>query len=119
MPWVAGQQAVINRQTVVTIERVTPSGRAVVGGRTYNADGTERSKDPWRRSRLEPLTVEIQAEMELVARGREVARDAHGAVDDAVKWLRQSLSWHRMPEVADVEKAEKLSRAIRQALEAE
>ena len=29
--WTVGQRAVIDRRTVVTVDRVTPAGRAVVG----------------------------------------------------------------------------------------
>lgn len=119
--WHVGQRATINRQTIVTIERVTPAGRPIANGRTFNADGTERLGDPFRRSRLEPLTPEIQAEMDLVKRGQKASHDAFAAVEAADKWLRQALgSWGRkVPEAADVEKVEKLAAAIRHLMEDE
>lgn len=119
-PWKVGQQAVIDRKTVVTIDRVSPSGRAVVGGRTFDVDGRERAgADRYSRSKLELLTPEIQAEMDLVARVRRAARDADDAIKVAAYWLSGTLSqWRRrVPTAADVERAERLAAAIREVME--
>lgn len=113
--WNVGQTAIINRQQIVTVERVTSSGRAVAGGRTFDVDGTERAGgDRFRRARLEPLTPEIQAEIDLVDRGRKASNKAAAAVSAAEKWLQQSFgSWgRRVPEAEDVEMAERLAAAI-------
>lgn len=117
MTWEPGQQAVIDRQRIVTIERVTPSGRAVFGTRTFDPDGRERSRGI-SAGYLEPLTPEINAEMELVTRGGAAAGSAYQALTDADLWLRQNFSsWgRRVPEAADVEKAERLVSAIREAM---
>lgn len=113
--WRVGQRAVIDRTSVVTIERVTPSGRAITKDRTFDRDGHERSNAaPHRRSRLEPLTPEIEAEMALVQRSRRVRRDAFAAIEAADKWLRSAFpSWaNGASDVADVEQAERLTAAI-------
>lgn len=118
--WKVGQRAVISRTRVVTIERVTPAGRVIADGRTFNADGSERSSGaPYNRPKLEPFTPEIQAEMDLVIRGRKAANEAIVAVEMAEKWLRRTFSsWggRSVPDAEDVEKAEKLTAAIQQVL---
>lgn len=119
MTWHPGQQAVIGRQLIVTIERVTPSGRAIVGTQRFDRDGRELGTgDSYNRVRMEPLTPEISAEMELVTRGRAAAGSAYQALTDADLWLRQNFSsWgRRVPEAADVEKAERLVSAIREVM---
>jgi len=118
--WAVGQRATINRSTVVTVERVTPSGRAVVtGGRTFEPAGRERSgASYYQRARLEPLTDEIQAELDLVARARGISPIAAKAIEDADRWLRGALgTWgNRVPGIENVDRAERLAAAIREAL---
>lgn len=113
--WIAGQQAVISREIIVSIDRVTPAGRAIVNGRTFEVDGRERtSGDTYRRSKLEPLSDEIKEEMALRERASRVSRDGYPRIERAEKWFRQALgSWGgRIPERGDVEKAERLVAAI-------
>lgn len=119
MTWEPGQRAVINRQHIVTIERVTPSGRAIVEKRTFECDGQERTNgSPYRRSKLEPLTSEISAEMELAERGKVATDAAYQALTDTDYWLQEIVSsWGRVPEAADVEKVERLVSAIREAMQ--
>lgn len=118
--WKAGQTAVISRDTIVIIDRVTPSGRAIVGGRTFEADGLERvAGSPYRRAKLEHITPEIQAEMALVERGQKARRAAQKAVEDAGQWLYKIFSPYRhdVPEANDVDEAERLAKAIKDAME--
>lgn len=116
MAWTVGQKAVIGRVTIVTIDRVTATGRAIVGGRrSFNPDGSERTSS-WNRSKLEPMTPEIQAEMDLVTRGRDAANDVYTAITTAERWSRDTLRMRGTPDVADVEKAERLTAAIRAVL---
>lgn len=120
-PWSVGQIAVINRQTVVTIEKVTPSGRVVAGGRTFDAGGIERKagRDWCNRARLEPLTPEIQAEMELLRRAVKSSRDADRVIREVDTWLRKRFSLfgrREIPDITDVEKAERLVAAIREVM---
>jgi hypothetical protein len=115
MTWTPGQQAVINRQTVVTIDRVTPAGRAVANGRTFDVDGRERvAGDPYKRPKLEPLTPEIQAEMALVKHGRIASGALYSAIHNADCWQRKAFStWgYRVPDIDDVDRAERLAAAI-------
>jgi hypothetical protein len=121
--WQSGQRAVIDRQRNVTIDRVTPSGRAVVGKQTFDPGGYEitTTGDRWRRPKLEALTPEIEAEMALVIRERLAWSAANMALLDADRWLRNAASvWaHPVPEAADVDTAERLTAAIRQAMGAD
>jgi hypothetical protein len=116
MTWTVGQRAVINRNTVVTVDRVTPTGRPVVGNRTFDVNGIERVKgNPWRRPILEPLTAEIEAEMDLARRADRASEAVHDALEVADRWVRDNLSaWNNTsPNVADVDRAERLAAAIR------
>lgn len=109
--WKAGQEAVINRHTVVKIDRVTPTGRSVIGHRIFEADGRERTNGPWyRRSTLELLSPEIKAEMELRERGQKVSVALMLALEGAKKWTHTALSsWSKnVPDKQDVEHAERL-----------
>ncbi len=116
--WQVGQNAVIDRRQVVQIVRVTPSGRAVVAGMTFEADGRERGNGR-RRKTLEPLTDEIVAEMALEERGKAAANAAYRQLSDAERWVRRVFnSWgSRALDPADVDRAEKLTAAIRQVME--
>jgi hypothetical protein len=119
--WHPGQRAVIDRRQVVTIDRVTPSGRAVVGCRTFNEDGTERAAgDSIRRSRLELLTPEIEAKMALIERWDAAQAPAFRAADDAERFMRQTFQrWgRRTPKPEDLDRAERLTAAIRTVLDA-
>ncbi len=114
--WIVGQRATINRQQIVTVERVTPAGRAIVEGRTFEVSGRERTNgDFYSRPMLEPLTPEIQAEMDLVARGRKVFPEAHSLMDTAKHWLQSEYSaWkHKIPKTEAMDRAEKLTAALR------
>jgi len=117
--WRPGQRAVINRQRVVVIDKVTPSGRATVGHMAFNPDGFRRGQSRYSADKLELLTPEIEAEMALVQRAGKVSRDAVKAVEGADKWLRTTFSpWrHEVPDPADVARAETLAAAIRDAME--
>ena len=119
-PWAAGQRAVIDRRHIVTIERVTPSGQAFVKGRYFGKDGYERTSGyPYNRAKLELLTPEIEAEMELLRRARQVRETAERAIQDAGIFTRDALSTFggRIPETADVDLAERLAAAIRGVME--
>ena len=59
-----------DRRQIVTIDRVTPSGRAVVGDLTFNPDGFERGAEPYHEKKLEPLTAAIEEEVALFDRAR-------------------------------------------------
>ena len=113
MTWTAGQRAVINRETIVTIERVTPSGRAVVtGGRVFNANGNERVQlSSWELpSKLEPLTDKVEAQIAYKRERQETFCAVLNELDEAKAWAR-SYSIKATP--ANVEKAERLLAAIK------
>jgi hypothetical protein len=115
-PWLPGQRAIIDRRTVVTIDRVTPSGRAVVGDRTFEANGFERrGGHKFRILKLEAITPEI----DLIIRGTQALHAAHKELEAADNWLRRNLStWGpRIPDAPDVDRAERLAAAIRQVME--
>ena len=116
--WTAGQRAVVGRSRIVTIDRVTPGGRAVVGDTTYEPDGRERGGQPYRSPRLEALTPEIEQEMRLATQGADVSRRLNDLIKDADRWCRGTFSgWGRkVPELEDVEKAERLCEAMKAIL---
>lgn len=112
--WQVGQQAVINGEQTVTIERVTPAGRAIAAGRTFNVDGTERTSNHWNSAILHPLTPALQAQIDLRQRTKAARSALNNAVVAADQWARKSFSsWNRyQPPIEDVEKAERLAAAI-------
>ena len=116
--WTVGQKAVINRTDIVVIDRVTPAGRAIVKNRTFDTDGNERPKRKSYAEKLEPLTPELKAEMDLGRRGLAAEMAAYGAIGQAQTWLQRTLSlWNRpVPNAADVDKAERLTAAIKQII---
>jgi regulator of protease activity HflC (stomatin/prohibitin superfamily) len=119
--WHVGQRAIIDRRIFVTIEQVTPAGRAIAAGRTFDVNGIERSgRRSIRRSKLEPLTAEIEAEIALKKRALEARGAAQDALDVADKWVRRALSaWNATaPSADDVDRAERLAAAIRSAMAA-
>ena len=116
--WSVGQKAVINKTDIVVINRVTPAGRAIVENRTFDTDGNERPKRENRTDKLEPLTPELEAEMDLSRRGLAAEMAAYGAIGQAQTWLQRRLAlWNRSaPNAADVDKAERLTAAIEQIM---
>ena len=119
--WTVGQKAVIGRETLVTVDRVTPSGRAVVGDRMFELNGSERKSTGFSRARLYHLTPEVEAEMAVIRRGRLVAADGRNVIHNAENWFRSTFNSFRetVPDLADVEKAERLVAAIRHVMEAQ
>jgi hypothetical protein len=118
--WTIGQRCVINRDRIVTVERITPSGRVVADGRLFNADGTERRPTGrLRRDRLEPLTPEIEAEVALRERAQDAYTEADKEVARAVKWMDSLFGWGRYKDRSadEVAKVETLAAAIRSVLE--
>jgi hypothetical protein len=89
--WVAGQKVFEPASRgwsgypgrALTIDRVTPSGRAVIGATQYNQDG--RQIGSRYAARIVPFTEEHAAELALWGRRREADRLAEG-----IKW--RSLS---------------------------
>lgn len=119
-PWQKGQRAVINRTNVIVIDRVTPSGRAIVGNRTFNTDGFERgSAYRWPTPKLEHLSPEIEKEISLVSRGKYVSSEIRKSLTKIEVLVRDKLGAFRnsVPEVSDVEKIERLMQAINHILE--
>ena len=116
-PWQPGQLAVIDRRgPVVTIDRVTRGGRAIVGDLTFDPNGRERGGSSY----LEPLTPEIEAQMALVARSRVAGNAAFEAIHAAELLVRKAYRpWlkHGVADLADVEQIERLVAAIRGVLE--
>lgn len=117
MTWTPGERAVIDRQRIVTIDRVTPSGRAVVGHQTFGADGRERTSN-YRPGLLELLTAEIEVEMGLRARALKADEAMYVALDRVRGWQRNILGGIRPnpASIADIQKAEALAAAIRSVM---
>lgn len=107
--WQVGQRVVIDRDSVATVEKVSPSGRATIGGRVYRPDGLQMGRgNRWRASRIEAATPELLALIAL--RRRHVG--AHAALSRAISAAerfdqnnRPSTFRPRDPDSAAVKKA--------------
>ena len=116
--WYVGQAVVIDRRQIVTVARVTHCGWVVADGRTFWPSGVERTLKPavGQRSRLTPLTPQLEAEITLCTRSKRAQNDLVEELIRVDKWLRSALPWRDVPVVEDVEKAERLAQAIRATL---
>ena len=94
-----------------TIERVTPSGRAIVNGRTFYPHGYERgnAKSGW-GSTIQPGTPELLERL----RGTFAFIAISKAITDIERWGRRANTSVFNP--ADIEKADRLVAAIRDVL---
>lgn len=63
------------------IDRVTPSGRAVIGASSYDKKGRVIGGSGYRRCRIEPFTEEHAAEIALWGR-----RVSAGKIIESIKW---------------------------------
>ena len=115
--WKPGQRCAIDRREIVTIDKVTPTGIAKVGIRSFSKNGFERGRGDYRCPRLELLTPEIKAEMELRQRAILISSQFEKDVRQAEKWMREVLCiWSgRVPEAANVERAKRIMRALHDA----
>lgn len=118
--WIAGERAVINRRHIVTIDRVTPSGRAMIDTSYFYPDGDHVTSSQRPRSFLEKWTPEIQAEIDLNMKAAKVKDELTKAIDKAEHFVRnQFLRWNGRitAELRDIEKAERILSALRNAME--
>ena len=118
--WTAGQRVVLGRDRIVTIDRVTPSGRAVIGDQTFRKDGCQIGEVPhwWLRSRIGPITPENQGRVEFLDRWRIAIDNLWDALDAAGKVRRECNDHRSVPDPVAVAKAERIAAAIRAAMEA-
>lgn len=117
--WKAGQSAAIG-VSIVTIDRVTPKGRAIVGNRQFRADGMEiGGRKPI--VHLRPLTPEIQEEIETYEQAIAAQSRLYAATDRAQSWIRHhSSSFRRAPMTREeIATANRLAEAIETALKDE
>lgn len=107
--WQPGQQVIrieprqmlADRMDRVVIERVTPSGRAVIGDQQYNTDGTLRGGGSRQRIRPEDPWDEVLLAAQAEVEAREVlASNISNRAYRASAWtvlssnrLRQILAW--------------------------
>lgn len=116
--WEAGQKAAIGTE-IVTIERVTATGRAVVGGRTFRFDGSEISKRRYHRAYLRPLTPDVAEEIELKKQTESVRERLYTAVTKVERWHRNNFPAYYKDIVATREQisaANRLAEAIENAM---
>ena len=121
--WTVGQQVSLNRNSVVTIDRVTPSGRAYIGERAFNPDGYERggeSKGVWggSASRIEALTPEMTEIVQLAERWVLVRAQAHDANTKLGRWVLDRCSSFKrgVPKEQTVNDVERVTDAINAVL---
>ena len=72
------------QERVDTIDRVTPSGRIVIGGQIFNVDGTERGAGTWHWSNIREWTVEKEAAIDGQRRKGELMKNITHA---DLRWL--------------------------------
>lgn len=113
--WKAGQQVAIGYETA-TIDRVTPSGQAVVGTRRFAINGREIGgpHNSWMRDLTPDVAHEIEHQQQTNAASIRLSR----ATDTAEKWYRSNASNFRRgymtPE--QIATANRLAEAIERAL---
>ena len=110
MTWYAGQRVALNRSEIVVVERVTESGRARVGIRTFGANGVEIGGRRGNRGKIEALTPQIEAEIALFARRQRVDAKAHQEAARLQKWVDDTFGTYmrRDAPLQDIEAAERL-----------
>ena len=95
--WTAGQQVVLFGSwighRVTTVDRVTPSGRAIIGDTTFNRNGYERS-GRYSRQHIEPATPELLARLTAEASLKERATGLRDRWDAATRSGESAL--HRV-----------------------
>lgn len=94
--WKAGQAVEIGGRYgspayKAIIERVTPSGRAVIGGSQFAPDGTEiGGGEKWRRTRIEPWT-DKHTEKQRAAGLEEVRTNLSGLEHISADVIREAV----------------------------
>ena len=121
--WHAGQQVALDRTRIMTIDRVTPTGRAYIGKRAFNPDGYERggeSKGVWGKSAsmIEALTPEITEIVQLAERWVLVRAQAHDANTKLGRWVLDRCSSFKrgVPKEQTVNDVERVTDAINAVL---
>jgi hypothetical protein len=122
--WCPGQTAVIDRSRIVTIERVTPKGYAIVEGRRFSPLDEKHVSAYCGKEKLEPLTPEIQAGMDQAKRAEIAYKKLYARIEEAEKWRRETFRevWGRRTAIAspaDLDRAERLIAAIWEVLHGE
>ena len=121
--WYPGQTAVIDRSRIVTIERVTPKGYAIVEGRRFSPLDEKHVSAYCGKEKLEPLTPEIQARMDQAKRAEIDYKKLYARIEEAEKWRRETFRevWGRRTAIAlaDLDRAERLIAAIWEVLHGE
>lgn len=114
--WFVGQEVIINRTLpILHVDKVTPTGRAVVDGRTFDASGFERAPNKiYGPGLLEPMTNEIGEEIAFRERASNVFSLIYKKLDKLEVWRKKAFSlWTKeIPSAANVERAERLAAAI-------
>lgn len=118
-PWYVGERVALGRREFATVDRVTPTGRAVVNKKTYAPNGRSRSRndygDEWK---IEHVTPEIEAAT-IASIRRDVAhREISRVLEAATVWMNAKFGNFRRltPPASDIEKAERLAEAIKAAM---
>lgn len=119
-PWTAGQRVALNRERIVTIERVTPSGRFYVEGKMFRANGFAFGETSmWSgRDKVDVLTQELEARVAKVQRVNQAAGRLSAALHAADDWHTKYFGGQRRSDdPTTIERAEALTAAIKAAME--
>jgi len=96
--WKEGQLVVLSyrgQRTLRTIERVTPSGLAVINGSKFGPSGRERgsARRVVSTQGISPASPELEAQVRAEMRARKLADDLRNVLDD----VRRLLSFQTDP----------------------
>ena len=120
--WQVGQIAIKDKQVLVKIDRVFPSGRFIVAGVTYDVEGWARGAiSRWQpRSRIEPLTPETEAKLAISTRATSATRNVRVEIARVISWLNNKVSGFNKTVMTpdEVEITEQLVVAIQQIMRA-
>jgi len=84
--WHVGQQAVINHDRIVVVEKVSPRGWVTAGGKVFT-NGCERTSSRW-PSIIQPLTEENRERYQISDRRRRAIDEMDEAKLRLDRWTR-------------------------------
>ena len=122
-PWTVGQQVVVNRERIATIERITSAGLACIGARVFDLEGNQWGVDlnqKWTLSpnKIEALTPEIVDILKSTDRSMWVRAQFNDANNKLQRWaLTRRFSYKKkVPSSKAMDEMEQVTDAINAVL---
>lgn len=117
--WKAGEEVVVARRQVLKIDRVTPTGRAVIGKTTFDASGRERGAYSNGRLLIERPTPELLAIVADHDNAHAAWEGLYVATSRVRKWAGNTIfpmGAQSVPTTADYDIAARIVAAINEIL---